>query len=158
MARLFQYELEGNGWAVSTITVDGLCIKLDASYVHDTFANVVEALIAKFDGTESVEWVYFHEPLSTHVRLKNTSANVHMSLWEFSDLRVPRPTLGEAGRLIAQGEIELNKIMGDVIISGSRMLEKHGDDGYEKAWRRRFPTEGLEKLKQVRRDLGRVVS
>jgi len=43
--------------------------KLDASYIHDTFTDIVEALLMACEGQDAVEWAYFHEPASTHAYL-----------------------------------------------------------------------------------------
>src|SRR5688572_28614023 len=66
MARVIEYALVGSGWALGTITLDGRRIELDASYIHDTFTGIVEGLLRACSGQEAVEWVYFHEPDSTH--------------------------------------------------------------------------------------------
>jgi hypothetical protein len=62
MTRVIEYSLSGAGWAQGTVVLDGRRIALDASYIHDTFTNIVEALLAACEGNEAVEWVYFMNP------------------------------------------------------------------------------------------------
>ena len=131
--------------------LDGRRIELDASYIHDTFKDIVEALLSACRGQEAVEWVYFHEPASTHVYLTRADSRRAIALRRFPDFRVPRPRLGNTGTLIAQGEVLLGQFVTDVIIAGSRMIDDHGEQGYLQSWRRPFPTRALADLKDLRR-------
>lgn len=45
MPRLIEYVLEGHGWAQGAIVLSGRRTGLDASYIHDTFKDIVEALL-----------------------------------------------------------------------------------------------------------------
>jgi hypothetical protein len=62
MARVIEYLLRDHGWARGAITLGGRRIELDASFIHDTFKDMLEALLWACKGRETVEWVYFHEP------------------------------------------------------------------------------------------------
>lgn len=152
MARVIEYELEGNGWARSAITLADLRVGLTASYIHDTFQDMLAALLSSCDGQQAVEWVYFHEPNSTHVYLTYAGGQQVMTLREFPGFRVPRPLLGHAGTLIGEDRVNLRDLVGDVIIAGSRMLEAHGEHGYLQSWGRPFPTLEFSRLKQLRRN------
>jgi hypothetical protein len=153
MSRTLEYVLGGSGWADCVLTVGEQRIQLDASYVHDTFANIVDALLAACELKTSVEWVYFHEPFSTHAVLTTTGGAYSLAIWRYPDLRVPRPALGKPGKLLAEGEVSLRKLVDDTIIAGSRMMEMHGEEGYLTSWRRPFPIASLARLKHYRRRL-----
>jgi hypothetical protein len=45
MTRVIEYALCGAGWAQGTVVLGGRRIELDASYIHDTFNDIVEALL-----------------------------------------------------------------------------------------------------------------
>jgi hypothetical protein len=132
--------------------LDGRRIGLDASYIHDTFKDIVEALLTAGRGQEAVEWVYFHEPASTHVYLTRADGRRAIALRRFPDFRVPRPCLGKPGTLIAEGQVLLRQLVADVIIAGSRMLDAHGEQGYLQSWRQPFPTRAFAALRELRRN------
>jgi hypothetical protein len=134
------------------VVLDGRRIELDASYIHDTFKDIVEALLSACRGQEAVEWVYFHEPASTHVYLTFADGRRAIALRRFPDFRVPRPRLGNAGTLIAEGDVLLGQLVVDVIIAGSIMLDAYGEQGYLQSWRRPFPIRALADLKDLRRN------
>jgi len=94
-----------------------------------------------------VEWVYFHEPTSTHVYLTHADGRRVISLRRFPDLQVPRPRLGNPGTLVAEGEVVLRQLVADVIIAGSRMI-----DGYLQSWHHPFPTRAFAELRDLRRN------
>jgi hypothetical protein len=100
---VIEYILEGGGWAQGAVVLGGRRMALDASYIHDTFKDIVEALLMACKGQETVEWVYFHEPVSTHVYLTHADGRRVIALRRFSDFRVPRPRLGNAGTMVAEG-------------------------------------------------------
>jgi hypothetical protein len=151
MPRLIEYVLEGHGWAQGAIVLSGRRIGLDASYIHDTFKDIVEALLMACKGQEMVERVYFHEPTSTHVHLTLADGRRVISLRRFPGLRVPRPPLGNPGTLVAQGEVVLRQLVVDVILAGSRMIEAHGEQGYQQSWHHPFPTRVFAELEEFRR-------
>src|SRR5262245_15882255 len=130
MARVIEYALRQHGWALGAIVLAERRIELDASYIHDTFTNIVKALIYACRGQEAVEWVYFHEPASTHVYLTRADGRRAIALRRFPDFRVPRPRLGNPGILIAEGEVLLRQLVTDVITAGSRMIDANGEQGY----------------------------
>jgi hypothetical protein len=152
MTRVIEYALNGAGWAQGTVALDGRRIALDASYIHDTFNDIVEALLTACRGQEAVEWVYFHEPASTHVYLTRADSRRAIALRRFPDFRVPRPRLGNPGTLIAEGKVLLRQLVSDVIIAGSRMIDAHGAQGYLQSWRRPFPTRAFADLRDLRRN------
>jgi len=152
MTRVIEYALSGAGWARGTVVLDGRRIGLDASYIHDTFKDIVEALLTAGRGQEAVEWVYFHEPASTHVYLTRADGRRAIALRRFPDFRVPRPCLGKPGTLIAEGQVLLRQLVADVIIAGSRMLDAHGEQGYLQSWRQPFPTRAFAALRELRRN------
>src|SRR6516225_3633644 len=150
MTRVIEYALSGAGWAQGAVVLDGRRIELDASYIHDTFKDIVEALLSACRGQEAVEWVYFDEPASTHVYLTYADGRRVIALRRFPDFRVPRPRLGNAGTLIAEGDVLLGQLVADVIVAGSRMIDAQGEQGYLQSWRRPFPTRALADLKELR--------
>ena len=152
MPRIIEYELHAHGWAVGALTLANRRIELDASYLHDTFGDLIEAMLAACEGEQVVEWVYFHEPEATHASLELVEGRSRISLRRYPDLRVPRPRLGDPGALIGEGEVNLWNLVSDVVIAGSRMLERHGEDGYLQSWRSPFPTAQLHRMKQLRCD------
>jgi len=152
MTRVIEYALSGAGWAQGTVVLSGRRIALDASYIHDTFNNIVEALQTACRGQEAVEWVYFHEPASTHVYLTRADSRRAIALRRFPDFRVPRPRLGNPGTLIAEGTVLLRQLVADVIIAGSRMIDAHGEQGYLESWRQPFPTRAFADLRDLRRN------
>jgi hypothetical protein len=83
MTRVIEYSLSGAGWAQGTVVLDDRRIALDASYIHDTFTNIVEALLAACEGNQAVEWVYFHEPASTHVHLTRVDGGEYSPCGDF---------------------------------------------------------------------------
>jgi hypothetical protein len=122
MTRVIEYSLSGAGWAQGTVVLDGRRIALDASYIHDTFTNIVEALLAACGSNEAVEWVYFHEPASTHVHLTLADGRRVITLRRFPDFRVPRSRLGNPSTLIAEEEMTLRQLVADVMIAGSKSM------------------------------------
>ena len=154
MVRVIEYGLVGGGcgWARGAITLSGRRIELNASYIYDTFKDIVEGLLWACNGRETVEWVYFHEPASTHVYLTRADGRRVIALLQFPDFRVPRPRLGNQGTLIAEGEVLLRQLVADVIIAGSRMIDAHGEKGYLQSWRRPFPTRVFADLRDFRRN------
>jgi hypothetical protein len=150
MSRVIEYALTGPGWARGAIVLAGCRIELDVSYIHDTFNDIVEALLMASKGQEAVEWVYFHEPRSTHVCLTRAGDRRAIALRRFSDFRVPRPRLGEPGTVIAEGLVLLRKLIADVIIAGSRIIDEHGEQGYLQSWGHHFPTRAFAELKHLR--------
>jgi hypothetical protein len=58
----------------------------------------------------------------------------------FLDFRVPGERLNNPGTLIAEEDVLLRKLVADVIIADSRMLDAHGKQGYLQSWRRWFST------------------
>jgi hypothetical protein len=152
MARVLEYALRGAGWAHGAVVLDGRRLELDASYIHDTINDLVEALLTACRGQEAVEWVYFHEPASTHVYLTRAHGRRAIALKRFPDFRVPRPRLGNRGTLIAEGEVLLRQLVADVIIAGSRMIDIHGEQGYLQSWRQPFPTRAFADLRDLRRN------
>jgi hypothetical protein len=153
MERILEYELLGAGGAYGAINVGGRRIPLDASFIYDTFGNIVEALLKACEGDEIVEWIYLHEPDTTHARLVKLDGRNRLTLIRYPDFRISRPRFGHPGQLIGEGEVDLRKLVGDVIIAGSRMLEKSGEDGYLKSWGRPFPVSLFARLKEKRRTL-----
>jgi len=137
MPRVIEYVLERGG-ALGAIVLGGRRIALDASYIYDTFKDIVEALLMACKGQETVEWVYFHEPTSTHVYLTRSDGRRVISLRRFPDLQVPRPRLGNPGTLVAEGEVVLRQLVADVILAGSRMIDAHGEQGYLQSWHHPF--------------------
>jgi hypothetical protein len=152
MARVIEYALEGHGWARGAIALADRRIELDASYIHDTFKNLVEAMVCACKGQAEVEWVYFHEPTSTHVNLTLAAGRRVLELRRFPDFRVPRPRSGKPGTLILEGEVLLRQLVADVIIAGSRMVDAHGEQGYLQSWRHPFPTRAFTDLRDLRRN------
>ena len=152
MTRVIEYALSGAGWAQGAVVLDGRRIELDASYIHDTFKDIVEALLKACRGQEAVEWVYFHEPASTHVYLTFADGRRAIALRRFPDFRVPRPRLGNPGTLIAEGKVLLRQLVADVIIAGSRMIDTHGEQGYLQSWHHPFPTRAFAELRDLRRN------
>lgn len=152
MTSVIEYALRGAGWAEGTVVLDGRRIELDASYIHDTFGNIVEAVLAACGGDETVEWVFFHEPASTHITLTRADGRRAITLRRFPDFRVPRPRLGNPGTLIAEGEVPLRQLVADVVMAGSRMIDAHGKQGYLQSWRQPFPTRAFANLKDLRRN------
>ena len=152
MTRVIEYALSGAGWAQGTVVLDGRRIELDASYIRDTFTDIVEAMLTASRGQEAVEWVYFHEPASTHVCLTRANGRQAIALRRFPDFRVPRPRSGNPGTLIAEGEVLLRQLVADVIIAGSRMIDAHGEQGYLQSWRRPFPARAFADLRDLRRN------
>src|SRR5215475_7658103 len=118
MTRVIEYALSGAGWAQGTVVLSGRRIALDASYIHDTFNTIVEALLTACRGQEAVEGVYFHEPASTHVYLTRADRRRANALRRFPDFRVPSPRLGNPGTLITEGTVLLRQLVADVIIAG----------------------------------------
>jgi len=152
MTRVIEYSLHGAGWAQGAVVLDGRRITLDASYIHDTFRDIVEALRAACEGQEAVEWVYFHEPTSTHVYLTRADCRRVITLRRFPDFRSRRPHLGHPGTLIAEGEVLLRQLVSDVIIAGSRIVDAHGEHGYLQSWGHPFPTRAFADLRELRRN------
>jgi hypothetical protein len=152
MARVIEYALVGSGWAQAAITLGERKIELDASYIHDTFTGIVEGLLRASSGQAAVEWVYFHEPTSTHVYLTGTDSRRAIALRRYPDFRVPRPRLGNPGTLVAEGEVPLRELVADVIMAGSRMIDAHGEQGYLQSWGHPFPTRALADLADLRRN------
>lgn len=153
MARVLEYELEDDGWARGAILLPDRRIQLCASYIHDTFLQLLLALQAACKGQPSVEWTYFHEPRSTIVSLTRAETRAELVVRGFKDFRDPRPRLGSEGRILGNSHVRLRDVMSDAILAGSRMLEHHGENGYARSWRRAFPTRELDRLKQLRRQL-----
>jgi hypothetical protein len=153
MARVLEYVLEDGGWARSAILLPDRRIELCASYIHDTFLQMLQALVAACGGQHSVEWTYFHEPQSTVVSLTNAGAAVELVVRRFKDFRVPRPRLSSEGSVLGSGDVRLRDVVSDAILAGSRMLEQRGEIGYARSWRRTFPGRELDRLKQLRRQL-----
>jgi len=152
MGKVIEYALSGTGWAQGTVVLGGRRIELDASYIHDTFSDIVGALLMACREQDTVEWVYFHESASAHVYLTRVNGRRAIALRRFLDFRVPRPSLGNPGTLIAEGEVLLRQLVADVIIAGSRMIDAHGEQGYLQSWRRPFPTRAFADLKDIRRN------
>ena len=152
MPRVIEYVLEGGGWAQGAVVLGGRRIELDASYIHDTFKDIVEALLMACKGQEMVEWVYFHEPTSTHVYLSHADGRRVITVRRFPDFRVPRPRLGNPGTLVAEGEVVLRQLVADVIVAGSRMIEAHGERGYLQTSHHPFPTRAFAELRDLRRN------
>ena len=152
MTRVIEYALRGAGWAEGTLLLDDRRLELDASYIHDTFKEIVEALLSACKGQETVEWVYFHEPESTHVYLTRANGGQAIAVRRYPDFRIPRPRLGYAGTLIAEAKVQLRQVVADVIIAGSRMIDAHGEQGYLQSWHHSFPTSAFADLRQLRRN------
>jgi hypothetical protein len=150
MTRVIEYAISGAGSARGAVVLDGFRIGLDASFIHDTFRDIVEAMLRAYSG-QAVEWVYFHEPESTHVYLTGKSGRRAIALRRFPDFRVPRPRLGNPGTLIAEGEVQLRQLVADIIIAGSRMIDTHGEQGYLQSWRHPFPSRAFADLREFRR-------
>ena len=127
MARVIEYELVGSaGWARSAITLDRHTIELTASSIHDTLHDILHALLSACDGQDAVEWVYFHEPESTHVYLTYVGGRRLLTVRRYPDFRVPRPVLGDCGVLIGEGQTVLRDIVATSSLLGrdcSRLME-----------------------------------
>ena len=153
MARVIEYELVDRG-GVGAVILNGRRIALCASFIHDTFGNMVKELLAILEGQQQeAEWVYFHGPRSTHLYLTSAAGRTAIALRHFRDFKVPRPRSGDPGILIGEGEVRIRDVVSDVIIAGSRMIEQLGVEGYLKAWRNPFPVHEFSRLKQLRRTL-----
>jgi len=59
---VIEYSLSGAGWAQGTVVLDDRRIALDASYIHDTFTNIVEALLAACEDNQAVNGSTFMNP------------------------------------------------------------------------------------------------
>ncbi len=152
MARVIEYCLADTG-ALAAVILDGQRIELDACHIHDTFANMVEALLAVLEGQQEAEWVYFHGPGSTHLYLTHAGGRTAITLRTFRDYTgIPRPRFGDPGVLLGEGEVRLRDVVNDVVMAGSRMIESAGEAGYLRAWRRPFPASAFSRLKQLRRN------
>ena len=151
MARVIEYEMLERG-GVGAVILNGRRFALCASFIHDTFGDMVAGTLAILEGQQQAEWVYFHEPRSTHLYLASAGGRSSIALRHFRDYKVPRPRSGDPGVLLGEGEVRLRDVVNDVIMAGSRMLESLGETGYAEAWRRPFPIREFSKLKQLRRN------
>lgn len=151
MSRIIEYSLDGAGWAVGSLNFAEQKIELDTSYIVDTFADMANAILAICEGMPTASWDYFHEPMSTRVTLNTTDGELEMMVVRYADIHFGPVPIDVIGELLAKKPVSIDRLVSDVIVAGSRMLEAHGVEGYKQSFRREFPSSEIEMLRTFRR-------
>jgi len=146
----FAYHLGGAGWAECTISVDEQHVTILASYLSDALADLLDAVTRMAEGQAAAVASFAEEPGEYRWRFTRIEPDrLGIRVLEFPQLWRNRPD--DEGKVLFDAECRLRTFAGAVLSESQRLFETHGLEGYLGMWRRDFPLEKQERLRQVLR-------
>lgn len=147
-----RYELEGDGWAMATLTEDEQSTSVEVSYLHDSLLQLTEAtikLVSRESDEETVifmgepgEWHlvlrWFEHLHHGHYSLRQFQDWVSWGLWPETDFR----------RLQEGYFLALEPLGQNVLEQLDNIYDRYGMGGYRRAWiEHDFPYGAYQRLK-----------
>ena len=151
MALTVNYNLGNHGWAELHMCLGRDRVSMAVSYLHDTLAELITAANLMLKGAPDAKVIAMDEPGEHLVHLQSNDA-LHLSIevrW-FKDWA--------SWNIITEKEFEVVFLCRETILNFStevfnnatRILEKHGVEGYKEKWiENDFPIDEYKRLKSL---------
>lgn len=139
------YRLTGAGWAACTIRFNEAACEVTASYLSDALAKLLLGALSVVAELHSVSIGFDEEPGEFRWAIvRNDSDTVRVTIVSFPDSWMNLPdSSGEPLMSFECSTVEFGRAVRD---AASRVLEKHGSDGYAETWDMPFPVRELALL------------
>jgi hypothetical protein len=149
--RLFDYRLEGAGWATVTLRLrpDAEALALRVSYLHDSLRELASAILALDSDSRELAVCFVEEPGVHRLHMRRPDAE-QLELEVRYLERIPglRST-GEPMVVVDRGTLRWRTFRGCVVSVLQRLWREHGAEGYAVLWRTApFPVAELRALER----------
>ena len=144
----FGYTLDGAGWAVATLGDARQTVTMTASYLHDSLAQLANAVLELQAGQREAAVVFMDEPGEHHVVFRRQTDDAALvQVRRYEDWASWGMYPEEDYEIVFEVHSSLPEIKATVIAALRRILADHGQDGCKEMWvEHDFPVETYEKL------------
>lgn len=137
------WTLSHHGWAVCEVADQRSAAEVIASYVTDGPEQFLSAVAQIVSGATVARAEFQAEPVVYRWAFRRHASDVEVHL-----LRVPPDGMPDTGSpIIWTSNQTLDALARAVVRAFDDVAYRHGEDGYEKAWGRPFPTTELQALR-----------
>lgn len=143
----FEYKLIDNGWADCIISDGEKLLEINKfSYISDTLGDLLIAAADLLYGHQTAYVEFNFEPGQYRMIFNNADNIVNLKVLAFKDNYSMQPD--REGNLIYEIQVSAKELITSIYQTASDLLIKHGEEKYKDDWRRDFPIQMLDVLKE----------
>jgi hypothetical protein len=151
MALTVNYNLDNHGWAELHMCFGRERVSMTVSYLHDTFAELITAANLLLKGAPDAKVIAMDEPGEQLIHLhSNDALNLSIEVRWFKDWASWNMITEKEFEVVFQCRETILNFSTEVFNNATRILEKHGVEGYKEKWiENDFPIDEYKRLKSL---------
>ena len=149
----FDYVLYNAGWAEARVTTEEHTVRMTASYVHDSVAELVNALLELRVGAAEARVVFMNEPGEHHLRLvRGDGEQLSVEVRWYRDWASWGLMSPEDYQIVLETATTVTELTEQVLESLDTILDTFRVEGYQEKWiEHEFPMREFARLQRVSR-------